>query len=346
VAQEFGRSFPDVSLVWIGTSRSREQELCAKNDIPIKILNVKGMKRAVSPQAVSAFFSFVHEAGEMIAFFKRERFDAVVAFGGYVCAPVLLAARIRRVPYFLQEQNTVPGFVNRLFASHAVCTFLGFALSAKRRLKGACSLTGTPVRRSQGEYADFGYPRGFDRAGKSVLICGGSQGAASVNKCLIGPMKRVLDRGIQIVWQSGSASYQEVRTALSSYPNGFVFESIDDLYPFYARARIVIGRAGASTLNEIAYFGLPCVMIPLPWAAENHQWSNAGLVEKQGWGVRVAQQDGCGETVVDTVLEIISDTDRHERMCRKALDHSPAGAAEKIAAVVKQTLENKSAHSS
>jgi UDP-N-acetylglucosamine--N-acetylmuramyl-(pentapeptide) pyrophosphoryl-undecaprenol N-acetylglucosamine transferase len=330
VAQEFRRRVPGVSLLWIGTSRNRERELCERNDIPLRVLDVKGLKREVSTGAVTALFSFAHEVGGMRAYFKKNPPHAVVAFGGYVSAPVLAAARMRSVPYFLQEQNTVPGLVNRLFARNAVCTFLGFPLAEKRRLRGVTKVTGTPIRRVSGTYADFPYPSGFDKSKKCVLISGGSQGAESMNRHLLEPVKRILEHDIQVVWQTGVPAFREVSAALSAYANAFVFDTIEDLYPYYAAARVVICRAGASTLNEVAYFGLPCVMMPLPWASENHQWINAGLVEGQGRGVRIAQEDGCGDAAVDVVLYMLSDQRSFERMCQMALDHSPVNAAAEI----------------
>jgi UDP-N-acetylglucosamine--N-acetylmuramyl-(pentapeptide) pyrophosphoryl-undecaprenol N-acetylglucosamine transferase len=106
------------------------------------------------------------------------------------------------------------------------------------------------------------------------------------------------------------------------------------LYPFYATAKIVVGRAGASTLAEIAYFGLPCVVIPLPWATENHQWINAGVAETQGWGVRIKQDESTGANVERTVADILTDKETYETMARKALDHSPSAAA----AVIVRTI--------
>jgi UDP-N-acetylglucosamine--N-acetylmuramyl-(pentapeptide) pyrophosphoryl-undecaprenol N-acetylglucosamine transferase len=330
VALESRRAMPDIELLWIGTSRSRERELCEKHSIALKILNVQGLKRQVSTEAVTALFSLARELGAMSAFFKRERYDALIAFGGYVSAPALAAARMRSMPYFLHEQNTVPGLVNKLFARSAACCFLGFPLVEKRTLKGETRITGTPVRKTKGTYDDFDYPQGFDRTKKCMLISGGSQGAASMNKLLIEPVATMCARGMQVVWQTGPVSRDEVAKALEGYPNAFVFDSIDDLYPYYARSRLVLCRAGAGTLSEVAYFGLPAIMIPLPWASENHQWSNAGLVEHQGWGIRIAQNNGCAQEVVKAMETMLDNKRHYERMCQKALDNSPHSAAADI----------------
>ncbi|MFP4416806.1 MAG: undecaprenyldiphospho-muramoylpentapeptide beta-N-acetylglucosaminyltransferase [Chitinispirillaceae bacterium] len=338
VAMECRRRKHSFSLLWIGTSRSRERELCEKYDIPLEIVDVQGIRRSVSPKNVHAIFAFVNSVRRMNLLFKKQRPDAVIAFGGYVSAPVLAAAKLRKIPFFLQEQNTVPGLVIRMFSKGARMVFLGFPVAEEWSIKGNTMITGTPVRPIEGTYADFEYPQGFDRQKRCILICGGSQGAASMNTCLIQAVKNINDKGWQVVWQTGTTSYKPICKEMGDRPGVFVFDTIDDLYPYYARAKVVIGRSGASTLNEIAFFGLPCVLIPLPWAAENHQWVNAGYVESQGWGYRIAQSEECGKTVEETVMRILGDSELHETMCRKALNYTPASAASDIVDTISDTV--------
>jgi UDP-N-acetylglucosamine--N-acetylmuramyl-(pentapeptide) pyrophosphoryl-undecaprenol N-acetylglucosamine transferase len=159
-----------------------------------------------------------------------------------------------------------------------------------------------------------------------------------MNDCLVEAAGRWARSGSQVVWQTGVPSYEAISAQFKGKKNILIFATLDDLYPYYAVSRLVICRAGASTLSEISYFGLPCVMIPLPWAAENHQWVNAGLVETQGWGIRVAQQEQCGPNVEKAVSSILSDEKKYNAMCMKALDNSPADAAEKIARLLARDL--------
>ncbi len=330
VALELRKQIKAVSLLWIGTARSREQELCEKHEIPLKILSVKGIVRGLHLSNILSLIAFVKAVRHMRKFFRHSGTDAVLAFGGYVCAPVLAAARMNQIPYFLQEQNSVPGVVNRFFAARARHSFLGFPLNGKWKLKGNTTITGTPVRTVTGTFDNFTYPQGFDRGKTTILICGGSQGAASMNECLIEPITKMLQKGLQILWQTGSVSYEKIKRVFKDYPAAFIFDSVTDLYPYYAVSQLVVCRSGASTLNEIAYFGLPCIMIPLPWSAENHQWINATYVQSQGWGQRIAQDKMCGLYVEQALERILSDSERYESMCRKALDSSSGNAAKVI----------------
>ncbi len=338
VALDFKKRKDAFSLLWIGTSRSRERELCEKHEIDFELVDVHGISRSISLKNIKALFAFANSVRRMLALFKKQRPDAVIAFGGYVSAPVLAAARMMKIPYFLQEQNTIPGMVIRRFSRKARMTFLGFPIVEDWTLKGNTIITRTPVRSIAGTYAEFDYPEGFDRDKRCILICGGSQGAASMNTCLVEAVKNLNEKGNQIVWQTGSYSCETICAQVGHREGVYVFDTLDDLYPYYACAKVVIGRSGASTLNEIAYFGLPCVLIPLPWSAENHQWMNAGYVESQGWGFRIPQDDNCGKLVEETVMRILTDNELHETMCRKALNFTPANAASEIVDTITDTI--------
>jgi len=298
------------------------------------LLDVTGIERRLSMKAAGAAMNFVLEFVRMRSMFAKNRPAAVIAFGGYVCAPVLAAARLLSVPYFIHEQNTIAGAVNRMFAKGAKRVFAGLPLIGRQKLGDNVTMTGTPVRPRWESYEDFFYPPGFEKRKKTILICGGSQGAQSMNECLIEPVRNWVKKGFQVVWQTGNAGYNDVRAKVESMKSVFVFPSIDDLYPYYASAKLVVGRAGASTLAEIAYFGLPCVVIPLPWATENHQWINAGVAEAQGWGVRIKQDERTFMNVDAAASSILADKETFETMRRKALDHSPSAAAAAIVGTV------------
>ncbi|MBD3320112.1 MAG: undecaprenyldiphospho-muramoylpentapeptide beta-N-acetylglucosaminyltransferase [Chitinivibrionales bacterium] len=331
VARALRKKEPSMSLLWFGTRRNREKELCQKDGIPIEFLAVSSSHNRFSIRIVGAIMQFARETCKAVHVLKRERPDTVIAFGGYVSAPVLAAALYARIPFFLHEQNTVPGFVNRLFSRFAKTTFLGFPLVGNWKLGGELRVVGTPVREIEGDYKDFRYPETIDRAKKTVLICGGSQGALSMNRLLVKPVLRWAENNIQVIWQTGAASAGEIRNAIGNTGSVVLYESIEDLYPFYAIAKVVVGRSGASTLAEVAYFGLPCITIPLPWSAENHQWMNAGLIEAQGWGIRIAQDENGGKAVEEAVIRILSDQSEFESMSMKALDNGLTNAASVIA---------------
>jgi UDP-N-acetylglucosamine--N-acetylmuramyl-(pentapeptide) pyrophosphoryl-undecaprenol N-acetylglucosamine transferase len=341
VAQEWKRRFPSDGLHWVGTSRSREKELCDANGIPLTMLAVSGVKRRLSLESLGALIAFVRAIGTVYNLMKQERPDAVLTFGGYVSAPVAAAARLRHVPAFQHEQNTVPGLVTRLFSLGSRCTLLAFELAVGQRLAGRTLVVGMPVRRAAERYDAGAYPAALKRSGKTVLVTGGSQGALSMDRLLMNAIEIWLGDGMQVVWQTGDAGYQEVVDRFGARQGLFVYKSIPDLYPYYAVSKVVVGRSGASTLGEAAYFGVPCVLIPLPWATANHQWTNAGLVEAQGWAVRVKQDDRCGAEVARQVKRIVGDDRLQEHMSQRALDSSPSGAASDIVQCIRDSVTGR-----
>ncbi len=338
IALRFKRDHGDVALLWIGTARSREAELCEKNGIPLVLMNVSGLARKLSLGTARSLAQSVWGFSRTTLLFRKTRPAAIIAFGGYVCAPVLAAARMLSIPYFIHEQNTVPGLVNRVFAAQARKVFAGMPLIAGKRLDATVETTGTPVRLREESYEAFSYPEHFKKSKPTILICGGSQGAQSMNESLKEPALRWAAKGYQIVWQTGEAGYRDILAGVGASKNIFVFPTIENLYPFYAQARLAVGRAGASTIAELAYFGLPCVLIPLPWAADNHQWTNAGVVEGQGWGIRVKQDALCRVEVDAAVMNILTDKQAGETMKAQALEHSPAKAAETIVRKVMEAI--------
>ena len=338
VALQFKKDCAGVSLLWIGTDRSREVELCVRHEIPIILIAVTGIERKPSLKAAKSLLQFIGGFIKSFFLFLKDKPTAIVAFGGYVCAPVLAAARLLSVRYFIHEQNTVPGLVNRLFSAHAQKVFAGLPFIDAKRLDGIVETIGTPVRQREETYEGFSYPSGFDRRKETILICGGSQGAQSMNECLKEPVRRWAMKGYQVVWQTGEPGYRDVLASVKSLSDVFVNATIDDVYPFYAASQVVVGRAGASTIAEIAYFGLPCVLIPLPWAADNHQWTNAGVVEGQGWGVCVKQDTFCRDKVDTAVMKILTDKHLRETMKEKARAQTPSAAAQTIVRKVMEAI--------
>jgi len=338
VALELKKRIPQIVLIWIGTTRSREKELCEKNSITFIPLDVEGINRKNIVKIIKAFVKLIKSIFVMNSIIKKEKPKAIIAFGGYVCAPVLCSGYLYRVPYFIQEQNTVLGIVNRIFFKKAVKTFLGFPLAYDKKINGKIEITGNPIRENKKNYENYPYPQTFEKNKTTLLICGGSQGAQSMNNLLIPCIEKWLNNGWQIIWQTGPVSYNILASQFKNKKGIYLFDVLEDLYPYYAVSKLVIGRAGASTIAEISYFGLPCILIPLPWAANNHQWINAGFVEQQGWGIRIKQDNNCAKNVEKAVEYILTNENIYKSMCMKAVDNSHINAASKITQIILKEL--------
>ena len=333
VAQEIKAKNPACQLLWVTTDRANEKEIARRFDIEMLSLDVEGIQRKISLQPFRAVAKFLKSANFMSKFFKKDKPDAVIAFGGYVCAAVLFAAQKNKIPFFIQEQNTVAGAVNKFFAKDAKKIFLGMPLiknfNANEKL---VQITGTPTRKKQ-NYDDFSFPEQIDKNKRTVLICGGSQGAMSMNKVLIKAVKWFLQNGFQVVWQTGTAGENEIKTTFSCDKNIAVFASISDLYPYYRLAEFLIGRAGASTISEAQLFNLPSIFIPLPWSAENHQWHNAQFAQSSGWALCFEQNENTSEKIIDFIKDCEKDGKIYTKM-KNLVSKNDKNAAEIIAETV------------
>ena len=274
----------------------------------------------------------------------RERPCCVVGTGGYVSLPTGLAAVLRGVPLFIQEQNAQAGVANRvlgLFARRVFLAFAGAAAAFPARARAA--VMGNPVRRSLlGARADggrlsraaaaahFGLPppgptgraAGSGPEGKVVAVLGGSLGAQRLNEVLQASAGRLRGCGVHVVWQTGPAYFERFQSAgpgLGARGGGsggqaVVLPFVEDMAALYTAADLVVARAGAVTCSELLATQTPAILVPSPNVAGDHQTRNAEALETQGAAVLLAEQDLTPDVLVDQILGLLGDEAELERM--------------------------------
>jgi len=332
VALELRNRSGKIAPAWVGAVENRERKMCKRYHIPYLPTKIPPIRHNLT-----AAFSYLRETVRLTVLFGRKRPGAIVSFGGPESFPVLTAASFRSVPYFLHEQNTVPCFVNRFFARGAKKVFLGFSV-AERSLNGSVEVTGTPIRTEVRNYNDTDYPSNLCREKTTILVANADayNGAGDFIDTMVPLVKGWSAEGLQVVWETGHEHYNEVKQALDGCRGAILFPQIGDLYPYYALSHVVIGRSTASFLAELAYFGLPCICIPAK--KDGGEWVNAGVVENQGWGIRVAPENWNSE-IDKAVKEIISNEKSFERMSQFALDNAPSEAAARITGIIVDELK-------
>ncbi|MDG5814896.1 UDP-N-acetylglucosamine--N-acetylmuramyl-(pentapeptide) pyrophosphoryl-undecaprenol N-acetylglucosamine transferase [Chitinispirillales bacterium ANBcel5] len=329
VALELRRRSCNIVLSWIGSGRKREADFCKKHRI--SLFNFRKEKQYFK----HSYLKFATEFFHYSKLLSREKPGAVFAFGGFETAPILAAARLKSVPYYLMENNSVADPVNRIFASGARRVFLG--LPQSKNLNGETEVTGIPVKPVSGDYEKSYYPQGFDKNKKTILICCGEERVHDLNTSLIPIVKNWLKYGAQVVWQTGADDCNRIRDKFRLYPAAFVFSSLKDRYPYLAASRVVVSRSKADILAEISYFGLPSILTPLTKAQDNVQWVNAGIVRNQGWAFRYNHFKNSRE-IEEAAIRVLDDDQLFEKMSRKALDHAPLNAVNRITGVIAQEL--------
>jgi UDP-N-acetylglucosamine--N-acetylmuramyl-(pentapeptide) pyrophosphoryl-undecaprenol N-acetylglucosamine transferase len=325
IAGGLSAAYPDAEILYIGTAKGMEKEIVLKEQIPFQGITVAGLKRKITLENIKVLFQAIqgfNQAREIIGQWQPR---VVIGTGGYVCGPVVLAAALKKIPTLIHEQNAFPGVTNRLLAKVAGCVGVTYAESVKHFSKKArIRLTGLPVRpeilavNRDESLSRLGYP-----GDSTVLLSfGGSRGAQSINRAMVEVVKEFGGvQGINLIHITGTEGYQSFLDNLAGA--GIVLDSLGNvtIKPYIykmeevlAAADLVISRAGATTLAELTALGLPSVLVPYPFAAENHQEHNARALEKEGAALVVLDRELSGKLLCSHITELLNHQEKREAM--------------------------------
>jgi UDP-N-acetylglucosamine--N-acetylmuramyl-(pentapeptide) pyrophosphoryl-undecaprenol N-acetylglucosamine transferase len=339
VADELRRRRPSAAIEFVGGRRGLETRLVPAAGYPLRTLPLSGLKGASLPARALAAVSAGLAVLRCLASFVARRPALVVGVGGYASGPAALAASILGVPVMLMEQNHFPGATNRWLAprADAVCVPSD---AARGRLGGVGIVTGNPVRR---EFAAIGPPPGGARL--ALLAFGGSRGARSINRAMVEALPRLaaMSPPPAIVHQTGPEAHQEVAAAYGAHPSlgADVRPFLDDMPRRIADADLVVCRAGATTLAELAAAGRPAILVPFPFAADDHQRLNAEAVRDEGAAVVIGDAELDGPTLARAISRLGGDRAERDRMAAAARRLARPDAADRIADVAVSLLERR-----
>jgi UDP-N-acetylglucosamine--N-acetylmuramyl-(pentapeptide) pyrophosphoryl-undecaprenol N-acetylglucosamine transferase len=268
----------------------------------------------------------------------RFRPHLVVGVGGYVTGPVVVAARFLGRPTVIHEQNSVPGFANRKLGSLATRICLSLPGSETFFPAGKTVLTGNPVRRQILELA--GKPPGKKGKELTILILGGSLGAHRVNELMVEALTMhsgLLPAGTRIIHQTGAADEEWVKSVYEQAGiEATVAAFFTDMAEVYAGSDLLISRAGATTLAELAVLGKPAVLIPYPFAADDHQYKNGCYYAENGGAVVLVERELTAGKLAETLPELAGDPGRLQEM---ALAMRAKGRPDATERIVESCLE-------
>lgn len=337
-AAEVSRLRPDASLTSIGTPRGLENVVVPAAGLRLELIPPVPLPRRPGKDLVLVpprLWRSVVAAGRVLT---AARADVLLGFGGYVSAPAYLAARRHRVPIVMHEQNVLPGLANRLAARLAARVFTAFP---DTRLPHA-RLIGLPLRRAITEldrHARAGEARlgfGLRPDLPTLLVSGGSQGAASINTATRGARDRLLAGGVQVLHVLGPRNFSD-QTAETDPDTGAVYAPVayvERMEDAYAAADLMLGRCGASTVLETAAVGLPAIFVPYPHG-NGEQARNAAVVVESGGGRLLSDADCGSDRVVAEVLPLVREPERLAGM-ERAL--AGVGARDAATVLARETL--------
>ena len=332
-------------LAWIGSETGIEATWVPAAGIPYHAIPTGKLRRQLAWRNVTDLTLRVPAGfGRALTLLGRLRPDVVVATGGFVAVPTALAAAVRRRPLLVHEQVAVPGLANRLIARFADRVAVTFAASAAAFPGGKAVVTGNPIRPELlAGQRDRGFGRfGLDPAQPLTYLTGGALGAHRVNRTIGAELAPLLEV-TQLVHQSGDNVYGDLawlRGEAARLPAALaaryrvvalVGEELGDLY---AAASLVVGRAGAGTVTELAALGLPAILIPLPGARGDEQTANARVLADAGAAVLLPEADLTADRLILEVSSLLGDTDRRRTMAARARALATPDAAERLVDLV------------
>jgi UDP-N-acetylglucosamine--N-acetylmuramyl-(pentapeptide) pyrophosphoryl-undecaprenol N-acetylglucosamine transferase len=264
--------------------------------------------------------------------------EAVFSMGGFVAGPVMAAAVLNRTPLVVMEPNAIPGFANRRVAKHVYRALVGFEPTRSLFPPSRAEVTGVPVRSA------FFDVQPKQHGAFSVLITGGSRGARTLNRAARESWQffREQHNRIRIVLQAGFAEHESLaqefaRTGL----DGAVVPFVRDMPTAFADADLVIARSGAGSVNEIAAAGMPSVLVPFPFAADNHQQKNAETLARAGAARMVLDGEMNGERLFQEVQQLQASVAEREQMRKAVRQFAHPGAAERAADVLEEAAQSR-----
>lgn len=333
-------------VLYIGGSPSAEEEVAKQFGFAFASVPTAPLRRN-SIKIMADLFANMQGLNEAKRIIREFAPHIAIGTGGFVTAPVLMACEKLHVPTMIHEQNAYPGLANRRLAKKAAAVCLTFEV-AKKHLPDYAQIhhTGLPVRSAimglvgnsapDEAYAYFGIDEA-DRNLPTLLVTGGSQGAKTLNDAVFAAYSQLLGANIRIIHLCGKANYFELKQRAPQHEHLHLLPYLDNMEYALAITDIAIARAGASFLAEAAVLGLPLILVPYPYATNDHQSANAQVFLEADAAVVVADSELSGEGIQSLVVSLFDNYHRLQRMTDGALSLAKTQAAYEIADIAEST---------
>lgn len=314
IANRLKKTIPDAEILFIGAEDKMEMERVPEAGYPIVGLKIYGISRDFSPKGISrnlrlpvALLKCASKVKEVIREFNP---DVVIGVGGFASGPALRTAIKMKIPTLIQEQNSFPGITNKLLGKKVDKICVAYQGLEKFFPRKKLVLTGNPVRdiilnindKNDRAYSLFG----LQKDKKTILVVGGSLGARTINEAIAKGLDELEKLDVQLIWQTGETYYRNISPDILNRRNERIriMPFIKEMDQAYAVADIIISRAGAIAISELTIVGKPTILVPFPYAAEDHQTKNAmALVERNA--ARLIPDHDAAELLIPQLAELI-----------------------------------------
>ena len=333
-ALALAEQLPDYQIEWLGVTNRLETQL-VPSEYKLHTIDIEGFQQRFGLGTLRILGKLSSSILQVRTLLKQGNFQGVFTTGGYIAAPAVIAARSLGLPAILHEANAIPGKVTRVLSPWCSAVALGFEPTAKYLPRVRTIYTSTPVR-SQFQKGTIEIPAldlPIPPDVPLILIVGGSQGAVAVNKLVRQCVCTWFDAGAYVVHLTGS---NDPEADQLKHPHYFTLPFYDNMATLLHRANLVIGRAGAGTVTELAITGKPAIFIPLPTAAEDHQFYNAQILAAVGAALVFRQAELTKEILSNQVLNLLKSPAQLKQMGEKAHLIAFSDSAERLACLVRE----------
>ncbi|MCV6636946.1 undecaprenyldiphospho-muramoylpentapeptide beta-N-acetylglucosaminyltransferase [Candidatus Albibeggiatoa sp. nov. NOAA] len=323
----------NIHVEWLGTPNSMEARLVPQNDISIHFINIKGLRGKSKLSLLLAPFKIIWAIGQAMRVIRRVKPQVVIGMGGFASGPGGIAAWLTGKKLLIHEQNAVAGMTNKVLSRFAKQTLQAFPNTFP--VKTQAKTVGNPVRES---IAALNQTE-INQSQLNILVFGGSLGAKALNELVPQALQQLDNLNITVKHQTGEKQLEEVKNTYANAPFSVdVTAFIHDMADAYQWADLVICRAGALTVTELAHAGVASILIPFPHAVDDHQTANAKYLSEQGAAILIQQREVTTEKLKQMLQTLLSKPEQLQTMGQAARQQANPHTTQDIIQIVQQFL--------
>lgn len=334
---------PEIEILFVGAEGRMEMEKVPEAGYDILGLPISGIQRKLTLSNLAFPFKLIKSLWKASSIISEFKPNVVIGVGGYASGPIMWRSQSSKIPTVIQEQNGYAGLTNKILGGRAEKICVAYPGMEFYFPQKAISFTGNPVRQdiiNLEEKKEEGLKEwDFSSDKKVVFVFGGSLGALTLNESMAKGVQKLLDQGIQVIWQTGKYYYDKYHAEFGEVKGLHVVAFIKNMANVYAISDVVVARAGALSISELCLAGLPSILVPSPNVAEDHQTKNATALVNENAAILVKDSDA-REQLTDSILTLIQDSEKLKSLSKEIKKLAKPNAADDIANTVINLAES------
>jgi len=340
IARELQKQLVECEIIFIGSQDGIENQIVKENGYDCIPTNVQKLYRFFTLRNILFPYYMLKSISEVQNIYKKFNVSIFIGCGGFVSGTAGYAAKLERIPIFLQEQNSYPGLSTRFIAPYARRIYLGNqkATDYLKCCTNQICYTGNPIRTLKKTSRENALEILGLRNKRTVFIYGGSLGSTPINNAVITILEKLLHNNFQVIFQTGKRDYTRIFELYGKNRNIVIKPFFDDIDIAYSASDLVVCRAGAISLSEVAYFGIPAIIIPFPWAAGNHQVKNAESFGIKKAAIVIEEKNLTPEILLNEIGNILNNKMKYENMAHAMKSLAKPHATQDIVSDIINTL--------